>query len=238
MKRKPQRGAKLIRPASPAEYQHARVLVEAAVANHVVGWAKTIALTCTDARFDCFREDVIWALDGCMRLHIFGDQYRPSDFRRDLLAIYRAYIAAAKALRKAQAVRARCFPLPLRNEFQLGPLPTEHQLMARAEAARLDAEEWKYRHPSKMPAFAALAMDLAQAFQNATGQPAKVTWNEYRKRYEGMFFGLVEAILPTAREVAETVTGRPLPVSRTVGARGKFLQRLTALRPKDKTHLK
>ena len=151
MKRKPQRGAKLIRPASPAEYQHARVLVEAAVANHVVGWAKTIALTCTDARFDCFREDVIWALDGCMRLHIFGDQYRPSDFRSDLLAIYRAYIAAAKALRKAQAVRARCFPLPLRNEFQLGPLPTEHQLMARAEAARLDAEEWKQRHPPSMP---------------------------------------------------------------------------------------
>jgi hypothetical protein len=89
-----------------------------------------------------------------------------------------------------------------------------------------------------MTAFAVLARGLAQALQNATGRPAKVTWNAHRDRYEGKFFDLVEIILPTARDIAEEVTGRLLPVSKTVGARGKFLQRLKPLSPKDKTHQK
>jgi hypothetical protein len=222
MKCKPRRGAKLIRPGSPAEYQHARELVDAAVANHVAAWAKTVALTCMDARFDCFRQDVTWALDGCMRLHIFGDQYRPSEFRRDLLAISRAYIAAAKAFRKAQAVRARYFPLPLHNEFQLGPLPTEDQLMARAEAARLDAERWKQAHPSSMPAFNTLVKNLVLAYRRATGRSGV----GYGAR-EGELRAFVESVLPVAREIARAVTGKPLKTP-AAPALGEYLHNVAS----------
>jgi hypothetical protein len=244
MKRKPRREAQLIRAAGPAEYQHARALVEAAVANHVVGWAKTVALTCTDARFERFRENVTEALHSCLRAHI-GAPYRTykraADVRKDFDALADAATTAAEKLYAVQAVLDRLPPMYHNPAFRLAHPPdtVTFELEGLAEAARQHADEWKSGglggRPPKMPAFAALAMGLAQAFQNAIGQPAKVTWSEYRKRYEGMFFGLVEAILPTASEIAEAVTGRPLPVSKTAMARGKFLQRLTRLKAEDKT---
>jgi hypothetical protein len=205
------------------QLQCAHERVKAAVAKHVAAWAKIVALTRKDARFVCFREDVTWALDGCMRLHILGNQYRPSDFRKDLLAIRDAYIAAAEALRKAQAVRARCFPLPLRNEFQLGPLPTEHQLMARAEAARLDAEEWKQRHPPSMPAFNALTKDLVLAYRRATRRSGV----GYGAR-EGELRAFVEGVLPVAREIAGVVTGKPLETPATADALGEYLHNVAS----------
>jgi hypothetical protein len=88
-------------------------------------------------------------------------------------------------------------------------------------------------------AFTALARGLAQALQNATEQPATVAfWNAYSERYQGKLLDVVEIMLPTAREIAEAVTGRPLAVPETVAARSKFLQRLTPFSPEDKTHHK
>jgi hypothetical protein len=212
------------RKSRPGDYETARQLVEDAVAREAEAWAAATGLTTsTDAQISQFREDVTWALDGCMRLHILGDQYRPSDFRRDLLEIYRAYIAAAKALRKAQAVRARCFPLPLRNEFQLGPLPTEHRLMAQAEAARLDAEEWKQRKAPSMPPFNALAKGLVLAYRRATGRSAV----GYGAR-EGKLRAFVESVLPVAREIAGAVTGKPLKTPATPVALGEYLHNVAS----------
>jgi hypothetical protein len=69
-----------------------------------------------------------------------------------------------------------------------------------------------------------LANGLTDAYQRATGRAAKVTWSDYRERYEGHFVALTkEAILPVACEIAESVTGKSLPVRKALG---KFLQRL------------
>jgi hypothetical protein len=227
MKRKPRRGAKLIRPAGgPAEYQHARALVEAAVANRVVGWAKPLALPCTDARFDRFREDVTWALDTCLRTHILGGQYRQSDLHEYLLELSDAYFAVAEKLCKAQALRAR-LPLPLYHEFRLAPdpLPTQHQLKARAEAIRLHAEEWKNRQPELMPAFNALTEGLVIAYRHATERLGV----GYSAR-EGKLRAFVESVLKVAVEIAKTVTHKSFETPADLRALGEQVNRIARKR--------
>jgi hypothetical protein len=241
---------------APRLFDDARMLVDAAVSDRVAAWAKTVTLTSGDPRFDHFGEDVTEALLACTQEHI-AELIRSADTqkekelnkwaREDFLARNRARIAALKELREAFAGGPGLGGLSIYEYQVFGAQPphlmerlreVERDLEARAEAMRLEADERKSTDPGgrpAMPAFAALARGLAQAFQNATGQAATLAWSEYRRCYEGAFFRLVEAILPTAREITETVTGRPLPASKKPMARGKFLQRSTALKTEDKT---
>ena len=46
--------------------------------------------------------------------------------------------------------------------------------------------------PSSILAFRTLVIGLKKAFERATGRPAKVTWNEHRSRYEGLFLSLLK----------------------------------------------
>jgi hypothetical protein len=203
------------------EDQWARKLVSAAVAERVAAWAKPIALTATDARFDRFHKDVIKALRACMHEHIAAP-VRSSEHKRMRAreaAVAKAAKAAAEKLRSIQATTGKMPPLG--SEYRLFEIAAELSRLAEEAAGRSG-------RPA-MLAFAALVRGLAQAFRDATRQPAKITWKEDRDRYEGAFLALVEEILPTAREIAETVTSRPLPEPRTKIARGQFLRRLTAL---------
>jgi len=232
-------------PAGPdsnvGQDQHARELVKAGVSNNIAVWASTVALTFTDARFDRFREDVTEALHTCMRIHIVA-QYRiykrAGDVSKDFTALADAATTAAKKLYAAQAILDRLPPMYHNPAFRLAhpPFSVTFELEGLAEEARRCAEVW-IDHGGRLPmqAFKALVQGLEQAFQHATGQPARVTWNAHRDRYEGKFLDVVEIMWPMVREIAEVVTGRPLPAPRTVGARGKFLERLTSLNPKDKT---
>jgi hypothetical protein len=78
----------------------------------------------------------------------------------------------------------------------------------------------------KMVAFSALVAGLAQAFRIATGRNAKVTWHQYRSRYEGPFLALVEAVLPLAQSLTEHL-GAPLRYPPTLLARGKYVHKQT-----------
>jgi hypothetical protein len=216
------------------EEQHriVHVLVKAAIADHLVAWANIVALTCTDARFDCFRKDVTEALRGCIREHVAAPllaiEYKKT--RERYAAMASSAKAAEEKLRARRTIPAT-FP-PLWGEYQL--FLAEDDLRREAEAAAEAARQPTGR-PRKMQAFEALALGHMQALQNATGRSAGITWSEHRGHYDGMFFDLVEAFLPAAREIAENVTGRSLQVPRTAIARGKFLQRILSLKTKDKT---
>jgi hypothetical protein len=240
------------------QHQRARELVNAAVANHVAAWASTVALTSTDARFDRFREDVTEALHACMRAHIavpYRTHERAADVRKDFVALANAATAAAEKFREVQTILDRLPPPMLHDPapphdpdpaFRLAhpPWSVIFELEGLAAAAHRHAESWVDRGgPSPMRAFAALVRGhagpgLEQAFQQATGNPARVAWDAHRDRYEGKFLDFVEILLATAREIAEAVTGRPLPEPKTPMARGKFLHDKRYLSPKDKTHRK
>ena len=212
----------------PADYERARRLVDAAVAQHAEAWAAKIGLTPCDQ----FRNDVNEALYECTREHIVAPlvSIEHEKIRKRKAAAVAVATSVAKKLRSARTTPAS-FP-PLWSDFQLFSM--EHDLKRVVEA-----ERQRGCRPPAMLAFTALARGLAQALQNATGQPATVGfWNAYRERYQGKLLDVVEIMLPTAREIAEAVTGRPLAAPETVAARSKFLQRLTPFSPEDKTHHK
>jgi hypothetical protein len=216
MQRKSQPRAK---PVSNAErHRRAQQLVNAAVTQHAEEWSVLIGLTPKDERISQFREDVTWALDMCIRTHIFVGQHRPSDMRKYFRELHDAYIAAAKKLREAQAIRDR-LPLPLYHEFRLAPapLPMEH-LEARAEAARLHAEEWKHGHPPSKPAFNALAKGLVLAFRRATGRSGV----GYGAR-EGKLLDFVKSVLSVVLEFDGVVMGKPLETPGSPEALGEYL---------------
>ena len=78
--------------------------------------------------------------------------------------------------------------------------------------------------PAGMVAFRMLVSGLARAFENATGRAAKVTWNQYRDRYEGDFVGLVESVFTTVLVLAPE-----MPHPESALARGKYIYDSTRL---------
>ena len=75
--------------------------------------------------------------------------------------------------------------------------------------------------------FRELVRSLANAFERATGRPAKVTENPgmVRRKYGGDFLKLVEIMLPLTREIAQQFKWLSLPQS--TSARGKYVKKLT-----------
>jgi hypothetical protein len=221
--------------------QRADELVKAVVSNNIAEWANIVGLAFTDARFDRFREYVTGTLHTCVRIHIGAPNRTYKDVKKDFRALAKTAIEAAEKLDAVQAILDRLPPMYHNPTFRLAhsPFSVTFELKCLAEEARRCAGKWVARRGlQRTEAFKALAQGLEQAFQQATGQPARVNWNAHRDRYEGVFLDLVEIILPTVREIAEAATGRPLPVPKTVMARGKLLQRLAAVTPKDRTRRK
>jgi hypothetical protein len=160
-------------------------------------WAKIVGLTRTDERFAQFREDVTAALDACMRAHIGGKhRKRFSKVRKELMAFASA---ASRTARKLRPVQIHLVHLGL----------DEHQLEHFAQAARDLAEQWKRADlgPPSMLDFQVLAEGLIRAYRGATNQ--RGTGHGAR---EGRLLNLVKAVLPTALDLAERVTGEPLKI--------------------------
>jgi hypothetical protein len=219
-------------------------MVKEAVANSITELANIVALTLIDARFHHFREEVTAALHTCMRIHILAPirRYeRAADLRKDFEALADEASEAAKKLYAVQDVLDRLPPMNHKPAFRLAhpPFSVTFELEGLAEEARKCAEVCVDRGgATRIRAFRALVLGLEQAVQHATGQPAKVNWDAHRDRYEGKFFEVVEAVWPGVPGIAEAVTGRPLRAPSTVVARGKFLERLHKVSPKDKTRHK
>jgi hypothetical protein len=229
----------------PDQRARALVKVKEAVSNNIGNWANIVAPTLTDERFDRFREHVTEALHRCMLIHIIAPNRtykRAADVKKDFRALAKAAIVAAKKLYDVEGILNRLPPMYHNPAFRLAhpPFSVTFELEGLAEEARRCAEVQVDcgGDLQRMEAFRALVQGLEQAVQHATGKPVTVTWSAHRERYEREFFGLVEIICPTVREIAEELTGRPLQISKNANARGKFLQRAKALSPKDKTRRK
>lgn len=207
-----------------SRYDTARELVENTVPQHIKRWAAIIALTPTYAGFSQFREDVTEALHACMRAHI-AKQCRPherfSDLRKEFVALANAATKTAKLLRRAEGILKRLPPMHHDPAFRLAhdPRSTAIELDGLAEASRRHADECKRADRGgrpRMRAFEALAEGLIRAYRRAakrkgTGGNVREGASRLRK--------LVEAVLPTARELAKEVTGKPLqrPISGNLG---------------------
>jgi hypothetical protein len=156
---------------------------------------------------------------------------RNGAIRADLLRIDKWAAAAANNLRQLQAALDDLPPwwrdpifthleIPIRIASNLDNLSNVASTMARRIVDEGGA--------TKMLAFSFLIRDLAGAYQNATGRPAKVTWNAHRNCFEGRFVNLVEAVLPAVCALAGTAP--PIRIPKSPRARGKYIYDATAER--------
>jgi hypothetical protein len=177
-----------------------------------------------------FRQGIADAifLSGC--LHRAAPK-RASTVRSEFKAIERQATAAAKSLEQLSTALAQtilCGLLPDSLSSLMAPLAID-SLYALATATGQAADRLNDRGGrARMTAFDTFIRLLADAFARATGHPAGLTWSEHRNRYEGLFWDLIDRLLPKAEIIAG---GGFAPVGDI--ARGRQAQRiLTAM---DKT---
>jgi hypothetical protein len=226
-------GRRAMTSPTKSTHERARQLVVDAVAANVKLWAKEIGLICKNARFGRFQDDVTEALHACMRAQIANpDRRRGSDFHKALKRVAHEAEAAANRLRSLQAALDD-LPLALFSHdpsFRVPSLKSlEADLAGRppnieglVAVARRHADAFKQVDKggrSKMTAFEALAEGLIHAYRNATGQTGKGD-----AAREGKLRNLVEAVLPTARDLAKDATGEPLQAPEEEGL-GEYLHR-------------
>ncbi len=196
-----------------------------------------------------FQQDVVEAILICVAVHMDApNRKRYSDIRNELLRVSKEAIAAEKSFDRLSAAIGKLTPnyrellrkrleLPAKVALTLVTKqpPWFHALSLVASIAALFAEALRQRDKGgapKMLAFDILVRGLARAYQHATGRAAKVTWNEHRYCYEGRFFNLVEAVLPSARALAGKEP--PMRFPNTPLARGKYIYDVTRVGAKTK----
>jgi hypothetical protein len=188
------------------------------VARRIEDWAKIVGLTRTDERFTQFREDVTEALCACIEAHIveqlFPNFTRIADMRRHLGNKARDERDLAERLRDYTSKYVVGHPTLVLPSLGSEPFPgrvfdpaamaqdfdTVASLTEDAAAACKDKGG-----PPPMLVFKVLAKGLIRAYRRATGR--KGTGHGSR---EGRLLDLVEAVLPTVREIGKQVTRKPL----------------------------
>ena len=142
----------------------------------------------------------------------------------------KAASAAAKSLHQLQTAFDGLTPLyrdPIFKNLQM-PIRMALDLETLANSAHIYANDFDDKGGvlPKMMEFMFLVRGLANAFRDATGRGAKVTWNEYTSKFEGDFVELVEITLPIALKCAEKC-GWQMPCPRTKRARGRYIYNMT-----------
>jgi hypothetical protein len=215
-------------------FDRARELVEDAVATKVELWAKEIGLTRKDAGLEQFRNDVAEALHACMRAQIATPyRRRGSGLREALNRVSREAEATAKRLCRLQAALDDlpaaafygdpAFRFPALRAIEVDLVGSPPDIEGLAAAARRYSDALKLGDkggPTKMVAFEALAEGLIDAYRHATGQTGKGD-----AARAGSLLSLVEAVLPTARDLAQDATGDPLQTPEGEAALGEYLHR-------------
>jgi hypothetical protein len=211
------------------------LLIETTVEAHIERWAATIArLRMKDPQF---RNDIAAALRSCL-LELHGAptriHRRPNDLGRDFQAVADQAAVAAEQLRILKDTLDR-LPVMWRDDgpdsidglFDVSrmvrcPLTTAEELEKLAAVARRKSKRFRAVDPGgnlqkteKLRAFTALAKGLVRAYQRATGRSGI----GYGAR-EGELRRFVEAVLPTARDIAKTSTGSPFEHDRNGNTAG------------------
>jgi hypothetical protein len=198
-------------------YQRATDL-ETVVSRRIGDWAKTVGLTRTDKRFTQFREGVTDTLHACIEAHIV-EQHFPKFTR---IADMRTYLRNRARIERDLAERLRDYtskyvvghPTLVLSSLGLNPFPGRvfdpaamAQEFDRVASLTEDlAAACKDKGgPPPMRVFKVLAEGLIRAYRQATGE--RGTGHGSRA---GHLLDLVEAVLPTVREIANQATGQPL----------------------------
>jgi hypothetical protein len=155
---------------------------------------------------------------------------RWSVIRKEMLNVEKAASAAAKNSRQLQIALDNLTPLYRDAIFKNVQMPIRaaldyETLSHRAHIYAKDFDD-KGGVPPKMAEFRALVRGLAYALRDATGRLAKVTWNDYTRKYEGDFVELLEITLPLTLTCAER-GGWRMSYPRTRRARGRYIYNMT-----------
>jgi hypothetical protein len=156
---------------------------------------------------------------------------RPAVVRKEMAGLAKRATEAASALRRLNEEPAAPW-----HRFTAEPPPEPlATLLAPATLDRLrdlaEVAQWCADHvlmdvggPGRKVAFDIFIRVLADAYLQATGRPAGLTWSEYRNRYEGKFWALIDQLLPT---VSALVGDSFAPLTEL--ARGRQIQRILTL---------
>ena len=155
---------------------------------------------------------------------------RLSVLHKEMSLVEKAASTAAKGLRQLQTARDDLTPFFRDAIFKNLEMPIRTALKVETVANRAyiyakDSVD-DGGMPPKMAEFTGLVRSLANAFRDATGRAAKVTWNSYTRKYEGDFVELVEVTLPIALKCAERC-GWQMPCPGTKRARGRYIYDMT-----------
>jgi hypothetical protein len=195
-------------------------------------FAETIGLIVPGPNFE---QEIIQALIESVGYHLSLKPKKRSDLRKQMLRLDKAARTAAKAVRKVQLALDKVDPIYraaiLEHKPHLVfPLKTALTLQSLSDTAHIYVVGFSGSGGApKMIAFEILVNRLGAVFQRAVGRAAKVTWNPYKKRYEGKFVKLVEALLPIALECTEGL-GSKMPCPKIARARGKYISQITGSR--------
>jgi hypothetical protein len=175
-----------------------------------------------------FRAAIVDAVFLALCLHAAPPK-RAATLRAERKSLKRRATAAATALQNLSvALDQSILPRPLADSPEplatlIAP-PTLDCLRALATAAGQDADRLKGRSGPTGVAFRIVIRMVADAFGDATGRRAGLTWSAHRERYEGQFWGLLVRLLPRA----ETIAGKFAPEHDVT--RGRRVQKiLTAM---------
>jgi hypothetical protein len=215
-------------PSYDATFRQCREIISGLVPAIADQYAAATGLPLSSSQF---QENVIRTLVCSVALHLDAPKRkRFSDLRKEMLRVEKAAAAAEKGLRGLQAALDQLTPMhrdailkdletPRRTAFKLEGLSVLAGMYAGAFAD-------KGGPLAKMAEFAMLVRGLARAFESATGRAAKVTWNQYDKKYEGHFVDLVETMLPLALTCAKSI-GWQMSCPGSKRARGKYIYEMT-----------
>lgn len=190
-----------------------------------------------------FRQELTAAINLC--LIVFGfDRKRVSEVRKEVLRVGKAAATTSRSLRELAATLTALGHASVpslshlseemiandRRPIEIGQLIKEAEgfdclfKIAQSHAKGLESRDRGGR--PKFHAFNFLVSQLAAVYKRATGDDAKVTWNDLRNRFEGRFVRFVEAVLPKVSDLSQ-VSGRPIRCPPTEHARGAYIKEMT-----------
>ena len=191
-------------------------LVDAAVSRHAESWAKKTGLTPSDARFQPFRVEVTKALYRSIEAHIneqdpfFKAMVRTADWRERLEDEAKLARSLAQLLRDfTRKYRHGNLVVRPGRLFDLAsPAQDLDALASHLDEIAGDLKD-KGGPTPRFRAFKVLATGLMRAKSGARKR-AKGGTTRKRAARDGRLLKLVDAVVPTAIEIAKETTGKPL----------------------------
>jgi hypothetical protein len=197
-----------------------RTTIEQSVSGKLKPWAKIVGLNEADQRLAQFREDLIEALHACIGAQMAALDprlNRQSDLRAHLLEMVKAAESLITGLRDFN----NKYTILPRNHIRVLPDGSFRTLDLVSTAEDLEVIVSFLEPAAKacvdkggavpLLAFQVLANGLVRAYRHATGETGKDGVRQ------DTLHDLLDAVLPTAKKLIKSITGKPLEFSKDPG---------------------